>query len=233
MSNIPDGSFDTIELRQVVSSIKMMCRIEGSDHDRWLEKIVNDGAKRIDAGSQYLVQDAVLDVIDNEFSELPCDFDQLISLRYGSGTNCYGIYYVDLPFLKSCGCTMDNAAHFGNFMRIQDGKIFYYFGVVSPPGSSVEVTQVTLNYWAINKDENGLRVIYSAYEEALTHFGCWKFATAYYEKFPRGWAEEQRQNYVAQKEYIIGKWQQQQFRNKKRQVASTMNAIVNSKVWPH
>lgn len=231
-SNIPDGSYATIELTQCVSSAKMMLHLETADHDRWLEKLANDAAKRIDAGDQYVVNDVVLDVINDDYSDLPCDFDQLISLRFGAGNNCHGMIYVDLPFLKSCGCVIPNSAHYRNYMRIQDGQIFYYFGV-TPQNALAPVTQVTLSYWAINKDENGLRKVYSNYEDAITYFICYTFALSYADKYKPFVISEFKQNYIAQKEHIIGKWQQKQFRNKKRQIAQTANAWVSSKTWAH
>ncbi len=231
---IADGFYQTIEPRQVVASAKMALLLESSDHDRYLELLVNNGAKRMSVGSSYLVQDIVLDVVNNEYVELPCDFDTLISLRYGSGNGCYGMIYVDLPFLKSCGCTVpNNSSHYNNYMRIEDGKIYFYYGITGPPGTSTPVTQVTLSYWAVNKDKDGLRVIYSDWEECLTHYVCWKFSNAYFKNYPAGWSEGHRLNYVAQKESVIGAYQQNQFRRKKRQIASTVNAIVVSKTWSH
>ena len=231
-NNIPDGAYAVIELEQCVSSAKLFLRIETSDHDIWLKKLANDAAKRIDAGDQYVVKDKILDVVSNDYTDLPCEFDQLISLRYGAGDNCYGMAYVDLPFLKTCGCSIPNASHYGNYMRIQDGQIFYYYGV-TPQHATAPVTQVTLSYWATNKDENGLRKIYSVYEDAITYFICYSFALAYSERYKPFVISEFKQNYMAQKDFIIGKWQQRQFRNKKRQIAQTTNAWVSAKTWAH
>jgi hypothetical protein len=214
-----------ISAKQIVTSAKQQLRLESSDFDAWLEKLVNEGVRHLDSFQLWKKQVRVIPVVDGAAC-LPDNFGRLIALRTGSGDDCLKAIYVDMPFISSCGCTpsVESVSSAGIF-EIQDGKIVFH-----NPDQLSDVAEITLAYFGLNS-ENGLLKIHADYERAVTAYVCWKFALANFEKYPAYVQQSYASEWVAQKKWVRSKEVHDDFRNTRRQVSEWVHALVADKNW--
>ena len=212
-----------ISVKQVISSIKLQLRLEATDSDAFLEKIVNEGCRHIDALEVFAKFVKVLNIKDGEIC-LPTGFKNIIGLRLGTEGTCEPGMYVDLPFLKECGCAPDvQSISSAGVFEVQNDKIVFH--------SEVTATEATVAYIGLNLDSDGLQMIPDDWERCLTAYGAWRYTQSYFEMYPANKSEEYRLEFVAQKKWIKGKSVQDHFRNTRRQVAEIYHALLSDKVF--
>jgi hypothetical protein len=241
MPEIQQGIYSTISMDQCISGAKEELRMDTTDNDRWFRKLANEATRHIDAISLWEQDEECLDIIDQRV-ELPFNFEKLIAVRVGA-RGCYGnSVYVDLPFLVSCNCTTNNGnvTSYRNSFEIKDNHIVFHKAPSTSTTTTTNgvvttvtepATEATVAFWGLQVDENGLILVYADYERAITAYILWKYKRSIigerdsiiYE------CESHKTEWIAQKKWIKSKRVQENFRNKKRQIASITNAWLVAK----
>lgn len=233
MSEIQEGYYNTITLNQVISSVRAQLRIDTSDDDIWIEKLVNEGVRHLDGLSIFVKSFACLTVEDSR-AKLPHGYHSLIGIRFKQpdientdGTiitsqNYFGVTYVDLSFIQSSTST-NNVAVSSSYQIIG--------GCIQFNNTIEDGAKIQLAYWGLNVDNDGLFVVYEDYERALTAYACWKYCLQNYDKYPNNLYSTYMLEWKAQKKWIKSNDVRDHFQKNKRAMASTMNAIINAKTW--
>lgn len=222
---------DVITLQQCVSSAKMLLRIENSDNDIWFGKLGNDAIRRLNSPSIFVKNQVEL-TIHNCKAELPDDYQDFLAMRLHSDCNTdgvqsslqYGFVYVDYNFLKANKINADSnftQASTGTF-QINGGWILFY-------GNIEDGTVVDFAYKAKNVDENGLQVVYSRYEDALTSYICYNYCLSNPKEYIQYIITEHKMNWQAQKRMLKAYDARQSFNNEKAQIREIVNALVTDK----
>lgn len=211
-----------IDVKQVITSAKLQLRIESADMDAWFEKLANEGVRHLDSLNLWVKKVMVLDVKDNAV-RLPDNFRRIIALRLGADGDCTQAMYVELPFIKQCGCsqTVDTLDSTGIF-EIQGNQIVFH--------NDIDATQVTLAYFGF-REEDGLLQIEDDYERALTAYICWKYTVANFQEYPPNVQQHYMMEWAAQKKWIKSNEVYDHFKRTKRQVAEVVKALLTDKVW--
>lgn len=234
MDDIQEGYYNTITTNQIISSIKMQMKIETSDEDINLERIVNEGVRHLDSLSIFVKSFCCL-TVTNSRAKLPHGYHSLIGLRfkqadsydaYGNlipGFGYIGITYVDKAFLSTASLANNDVQSFTNY-QINGGCIHFNNEVADD-------STIQLAYWGLNVDEDGLFVVYEDYERALVAYGCWKYCLQNHNSYPMNITQTYMNEWKAQKKWIKSNDVRDHFRNNKRDMAATMNAVINAKTW--
>lgn len=232
------GIFATIPLTQCVASAKMQLRIgDTTDDDLWMEKLANEATRHLDCLSIFTKRQCSLDVHDGK-SKLPNGFYRLLGLRLGNGFDCGQMFYVDMPFLNSCGCVdVGLGVNFRNAVgafQIQNGYIIYSTNMTfTDPITHVvtAVTSVDLAFIGLNVDSDGLMVVRDDMERGVTAYICWMYCLQNADKYNSYQIEKWEQIWKAQKMWIQSVDLQNQFMNTRRQIAQISNAWVVDKTF--
>jgi len=115
---------------------------------------------------------------DGKVGKLPKGFIQLLALRVpcsarttdesGLYRNYDYFYYVDRPFLESCGATVpENALDYRQFFTIRNGYIYFN----QDAGEEIEMA-----FTCSNVDDEGFMLIYRRFQSALQYYAAWQFA---------------------------------------------------------
>lgn len=216
--DILGGSASYITVDQVISSIRLQMRLETSDEDVWLEKLIFEGVRHLDAMSIFVKSFSKLTVSDRR-AKLPQGYHSLIGLRIG----CLKMTYVDKPFLDNCGCDALNDITTNGY-QIVNGCIHFEDEID-------EGTEVVIAYWGLNVDRDGLFLIHEDHERALTNYACWMYCLQNHTVYPANLAATYMGVWKAQKKWVKSNDVRDHFRKNKREMASTMRAIINAKTW--
>jgi len=241
------GTFGTITSDQVISSAKMQLGIEVSDSDLFFDRLVNEGVRHLDSLSIFVHKECQLKVTDYK-AKLPNGFHNLIALRVSVNNSYTNITYVDMPFMQMYGCGVNGPQIYPyvNTCQIQNGYIVFHGGVIAPsgyltsdgkqiadPGMKVlqPIDYVHIAYWGLNIDKYGYLIIRDDYERALVAYCCWKYCQQNFEKYPNNLCNDYKMEWMAQKKWIKSNDVSEDFRLRKREMASVMNAIIKAKTW--
>lgn len=231
MSNRVDTETpDVITLQQCVTSAKMLLGIENSDNDIWFGKLGNDAIRRLNTLSIFIKKQCQL-TINNGRAVIPKEYQDFLAMRLNStpdSEGCvlrYGFVYVDNDYLSyNKNNNTPNAAvsNMKGVFQINGGHIIFYGGI--PDGTVVDFA-----YKAKNVDENGLQIVYSRYEDALTYFICYNFALSNFALFNQYIIAEYKMNWQAQKRMLKSYDARQSFNNDKAQIREITNALIVDK----
>lgn len=213
-----------IDVRQVITSAKMQLRIESADSDAWFENLVHMGMRHVDSLDVFVKQVRQLPIKDGVVC-LPKGFRQLIAFRTGVEGACSKGIYVDMPFIKNCGCSINvtDMVQMEGAAEIQNDKLVFH--------TETTDTECTLAYMGLNVDDNGIMLIPDDYERGLTAFVCWKYTQQNFEQYPITVSETYRREWLAQKKWLRSVAVQNDFRNTRRQISEVVKALVSDKIF--
>jgi hypothetical protein len=148
-------------------------------------------------------------------------YEYVATDNFTTGNSCSPILYADTKFLLSCGCDCDsNWRTFDQTFQISDGYIYLR--------SNIEVDTVKLAYMGLNVDSDGDMVVYEDFERGLMSYASWMFASAYYDIFPMSLADTYRRTWVAQKSWLKGAAQKENFEENKREIQNIFKSLLVS-----
>ncbi len=226
-----------ISIDQIISRAKIQLLIGNtSEHDDYLEIMISEGLRHLDALTLYVKKQCTLDIVDNK-AELPKGFQKLLMMRFiaaeldpvvidgvevpQSLPRCYPVFYVDTKFLNSCDCV--NSVGWNDYSGTAQivNNVLHFNSA-----SNMESGQIHVAYMGLNTDENGRILIYEEYERALSAYACNKFTMAYFEKYPIGLSDRYYEEWRAQKAWIKGGAFKDEFQRTKMEISSTINALI-------
>jgi len=224
---------------QIIASAKIRLRLtDTSAPDMALEHYILEGGRSINAIDSFVLRQKEIDVIDGR-AELPCDFYRFLAVRItdldetddvdNSWRNYDLVLYVNSPFLYSQGCVSsnDNYINFAQTFQIVDGYIHF--------NSQTPAQKIILSYQARNVDENGVPTFPEHYVRGLVAYACYQYGLSnpVTQLDSTGYSVNQIQSYqqewVAQRNYIIGSAVKMDARNRKAELMATVNALVTTK----
>lgn len=226
-----------ISIDSVLARTKIQLRIDSTtEHDDYLEIMISEALRHLDAITLYVKKQCTLDIVDNK-ATLPKGFQKLLMMRFISASlepeiidgvevprslpRCYPVFYVDTKFLSSCGC--DNYLGWTDYTgtaQIVNDTIHFN------SSTTMESGQVHVAYMGLNTDENGRILIYEEYERGLSAYACYMFTMAYSEKYPIGLSDRYQATWTAQKAWIKGGAWKDEFLRTKMEVSATVNALI-------
>jgi hypothetical protein len=218
--------YQTISLDDVRERTKMQLRLQNTtEHDDFIDVLVLEGLRNLNNLYQLKKSVCELDVEDNK-AKLPKGFVRLIALAFTDegGTNssgCSPILYADTRFLSSCGCEAEDGVY--NYLEtFQINKNYIHFR------SDIGTDKVRLAYYSLITDDYGNLVIYEDFERGLQAYACWNFMMAYYEDYPMNLTDMHRKTWVAQKAYLKGSAQAEDFQRNKREIQNIFKSKLVS-----
>ncbi len=231
-----------ISIDEIISRAKLSLRITNTtEHDDFLEVVISEGARHLDALTLYKKCQETLQIKDSK-AKLPNNFQKLLGLRlqktelvtsFINGQMvqnipipvCSPIFYVDKTFLSDCGCNNSDGnnilQNFRDTMQIINGYIIFN-------SQNIESGTCQLAFFGLNVDENGRLILYSEYERGLSAYACAQWFLAFpndnrsiaqYDRYMAIW--------VAQKSWIKGGAWKDEFQKTKMEIASMVNALVS------
>ncbi len=241
MGNIPTGlTAPTLGINAVLSSVKAEFKIEASDSDIWLFKMINESVRHVDLLTLFQKKTAILDV-KNNIACLPCGFYRMIALRFGQPPFCGTAIYVDIPFANSIGCCGGNVANgtsgifaFSNSFQIQGSNIVFNQAVnfdINGNFMPDPITKCYIAYYGFDVDEDGLFNLYADMERAIVAYVCWKYARQNFKEYPTAVRNEYRQEWIAQKKWLKSNAYYNNFMDTRWQIAEQSNAILVDKFF--
>lgn len=232
-----DGTFATVGIDQIVSSVKMTLNIETTDSDNYFDKLINEAVRHLDCLSIFKKCVQILSVTNN-MAALPQGFFRMIALRIGTDANCSDAIYVDVDFINTCGCSTGviNVNSNQGVYEIQGGYIIFHPNPVTvlPDGETIPsevITSCTIAYFGMNMDEDCMMKVYEYYERALTAYVCWKYTQSNFSEYPQYVQAMYMQEWIAQKKWVKSIDFQNNFRNTRLQVQEIVNAVLVNKNW--
>ncbi len=230
-------SKNTISINEVIARTKVQLRVDSTtEHDDYLEMMLSEGLRHLDALTLYVKGQCLLDIVDNK-AELPKGFQKLLGMRFiqtvtttetidgvevqTSTPRCSTVFYVDTKFLNSCAC--ENVAGFVDYSNTaQIVNNFIHFN----SSATIESGQIQVAYMGLNVDEHGRILVYEEYERGLAAYACYMFTMAYPEMYPIGISDRYYETWKAQKAWIKGGAWKDEFQRTKAEVSATVNALV-------
>lgn len=219
---------------QIVTRAKMRLRLmETSEHDLEILKLIEEGARGLNASSTYKISCHEAEIDCNK-AKLPDCYE---SLEYFCVNGCCGnctsppetipptpvvcscpsVFYFSKSALINSGCDDNSCGWYGNYFYIQNGYIYF--------SSTVTATSLKIWYVGFNVDENGLMVINEECERGLSAYAAFQFASSRPEAYQSQiglWNAE----WVAQKRYINGKKIIREFKLQKADISLLVNATM-------
>jgi hypothetical protein len=213
--------YTEIPLSDVVERAKMQLRLQNTtEHDDLITVFVMEGLRSLNNLYQINKFGCEIEVCDNK-AKLPKNFVRLIGLSFTSEDGCYPLLYADTKFLASCECETEDGVY--NFLdTFQIDKHFIYFR------TDLNIDKIRLAYYGLNMDAEGNMVIYEDFERALMAYACWNFSITYHEDYPMNLSETHRRNWVAQKAYLKGLAQAEDFQRNKREIQNIFKSKLVS-----
>ncbi len=228
------GLFATIPLTACVASAKMQLRVEDSSDDLWMEKLANEAARHYDSLSIFIKRQCTLDITNGK-AKLPNGFYRMLGLRLNGSFNCATLFYVDMPFLNSCDCSLATSArNLSGSFQIQNGYIVFgtNMSFTDPiTGDVITATSVDCAFIGLNVDSDGMMIVREDMERGISAYICWMYGLQNPDKFNTYQIEKYEQIWKAQKTWIQSIDIQNQFMNTRRQIAQIANAWVVDKTW--
>ncbi len=227
-----------INSEQIVVRTKGRLRLmETSEHDSYLLKLIEEGARGLNSSATYKIQCCEVDIDCNK-AKLPDSFESLeyfcIDGCCGNCTtvpvtvpptpvvcSCPSVFFYSKQALMNGGCDEDGSCGwYGNYFYIQNGYIYF--------SSTVTADTVKIWYRGFNTDSDGLMIVDEECERGLSAYAAFQFASSY----PEAYAPEQRSawnnEWVAQKRYINGKKVIREFKLSKPYISLLVNGqLVN------
>jgi hypothetical protein len=230
-------SKNSIPIDEIIARAKIQLRVGNtSEHDDYLEIMISEGLRHLDAITLYEKRQCNIDIVDNK-AELPKGFQKLLGMRFIKTTletqiingvptqvpvpSCSTVFYVDTKFLNDCDCgnLFPFALNYSQTAQIVNGIIHFNSG-------NIESGVLQVAYMGLNTDKNGRILIYEEYERALSAYACYMFTMAYSEEKSIGLADRYYETWKAQKAWIKGGAWKDEFARTKMEISATINALV-------
>jgi hypothetical protein len=94
--------------------------------------------------------------------------------------------------------------------------------------TDVKATKAVMTYLSRNLDEDCMMIMYENQERAVRSYISWNFTRMYFEMFPPNISESYRQEWMAQRRYLIGESFQREYLNNRTQIGSIYRALINN-----
>jgi hypothetical protein len=125
--------------------------------------------------------------------------------------------------LRQCQC---DDPEFRNYSDLQaTGEIVNGYWMFN---TDIKATKAVMTYLARNLDEDCMMIMYENQERAVRAYISWNFTRTYYELYPPNISESYRQEWMAQRRFLIGEAYQRDYLNNRTQVGSIYRALVNN-----
>lgn len=226
----------SISIDEVIARAKIQLRISNTtEHDDYLEIMISEALRHLDALTLYVKKQCILDIVDNK-ATLPKGFQKLLMMRFvvtelepeiingvevpQSIPRCYPVFYVDTKFLNSCDCTNPGWNDYTGTAQIVNNTIHFN------TATNMKSGQIHVAYMGLNTDEEGRILIYEEYERGLSAYACSMYTMAYPEQYPLGLSDRYNEIWKAQKAWIKGGAWKDEFNRTKIEIASVINALV-------
>lgn len=218
------GIATPISLKSVIASAKQQLSIDNTnEHDLFLYRLADEAIGQVGSLDTFVKQTECFE-IDNYRFELPNGFVRPIAMRLeGTSTDRINsnVVYFDKDFLRECQCEIpdnDNYPNLRSTGQIVDG--YWVFN------TDTTATHAVMTYLGRNLDEDCIMVMYENQERAVRSYLCWNFTRRFFKMFPPNISESYRQEWMAQRRYLIGENVARDFRNKRQQIGSIASALI-------
>lgn len=224
-----------ITTEQPVVLAKFKLRLEStSEHDAFLEKMVNSAASKLNATGTYTIQCHEAHIDCNQ-AKLPDNYDILVGFQFaGDGcSGCCGACTGGNALTAICECRSmytyyqwDVISHrpcswYGTYFSINGNFIHF-------PST---LTQDTIKIWyrGFNTDGNGLMILDEEQEECLACYAAYQFSVSYPESYTPKQMDTWLNGYKGQKAWLNGKAKIREFKLQKPYITKVVNAIMINK----
>lgn len=189
----------TIPLSQVISRAKVQTRESSAAKDLDYEIFAVEAMVNLRCLSSFAELTEEVDVI-NGSAKLPCGTASFLGATPYDNENCCtcgDLYYVNFPFLTSCGCPiLPYYRDCGEIFRILNGYVHLH--------QPTDIAKLQITYMGIPKDDEGLPVIDQRYEQALMHYICFMDSLQPGTKLTPRQADKHERLWVAQQAMLAG-----------------------------
>lgn len=208
----------SITSEDIIFEAKFLLRLrDTTDHDADMDILIEESLRHLDNIDTFDYCNYVFEVTDNKI-KLPKGFKRWGTLRFtelaASNPAAYispivipqpfnQVLYVDFPFLTSCEITPQQLQQNGMIPYTTLCKIKGNYIVFNSNITSV-YAQGELAYIGLAKDDNGRLLIKDDYTRAIKAYLCWKFSSAYPERYDRNQKQEWMEEWKAQKSWLKG-----------------------------
>ena len=228
-----------IDIEQVINRTKhRLGLMDTTLADAYLEKLINEGSLHINSLNQFIISCETLD-IECGMAKLPFGATDVIAFSFiGEGcSGCCSIshnpesgfdrnmmcscsqYYVsDRSVLVQMGELGCDGSLWNNRFTVQAGYLHF--------PSTVTSTEVRVWHRGYNMDGDGLMILDELQERGLSAYAAYEYALSNPQRFTPFQITEWKKTWVAQKGYLKGQAQQQDYRLNKDRMASIARAIV-------
>lgn len=215
-----------VSIKSVIASAKQQLRIANtSEHDAMLYRLADEAIGQVGSLDTFVKQTECFE-IENYMFELPNGFVRPIALRL-EGDNTMNtnsnVTYFNQEFLRQCQC---DDPEFRSYSDLQaTGEIINGYWMFN---TDIKASKAVMTYLARNLDEDCMMVMYENQERAVRSYISWNFTRTYYELYPPNISESYRQEWMAQRRFLIGEAYQRDYLNNRTQVGSIYRALVNN-----
>lgn len=230
-----------IDISSVVTEAKFLLGLEGTTkQDARIESLINQAAIHLNSLNTYVISCETVEVECGK-AKLPNSATEVIAIKSTTTSQCSGLCQVvedensvDDRFME-CGCVCGNffvadrnvltnfngnGCYGGNVFSVQSGYINF--------PSNTTLTEIQVWYRGYNEDEDGIMVIDELQERGLAAYAAYMFAISgtHFGKYDRMQIMEWKKTWVAQKPFLQGKAQQDDFRQNKGKFAAIARAVL-------
>lgn len=230
-----------IDIESIITDAKFNLGLEGTTRwDARLESLINEAGLHLNSLNTYIISCETIDV-DCAKAKLPASATEVIAIRPVDITECSGLCSVVADSnsvdgrTMECGCTCSNyfiadrdvltnfegnGCYGGNVFSVQNGYIHF--------PSNITLTQVKVWYRGYNMDCDGIMVFDELQQRGLASYASWKWAISgtHYSKYHPQQIRDWKNDWTAQKPFLQGKAQQDDFRQNKGKFAAIARAIL-------
>lgn len=215
-----------ISLKSVIASAKQQLRIaQTSEYDAMFYRLADECLGQVGSLDTFIKQTECFEIEDYKF-ELPNGFVRPIALRLeGDNTMEYNsnVTYFNQEFIRQCQCDDPEVRNYPDLQAT--GQIINGYWMFN---TDVKATKAIMTYLSRNLDEDCMMVMYEHQERALRSYLSWNFTRMYFEMFPPNISESYRQEWMAQRRYLIGESFQREYLNTRTQVGAIYRALINN-----
>jgi hypothetical protein len=226
------GQYGTTPINEIRDMAKLILGRRGrNDVDDTIDAFIVQGLKKLKAPSNLVQKDCKITLTDQKTGKLPKGYSQLVGLRVpcelrseqdnnGLWVNYDYYFYVDLPFIKSCGGQQEPDMYdYKRAFTIRNNYIYFY--------QEQGVDEVELSYLGANFDSDGFFLIYDKFAIALQFWASYMYALQNSKEYTQLQIGEFKSNWLAQKTMIIGDDLQALWNLQKHNI----QAIMQTRYW--
>lgn len=213
-----------ITLDDVRERTKMSLNLQSTtEQDDYLDVLILEGLRQLNTYYNLTKFTTCVEIEDSK-AKLPYGVSQVLGVRFvNEGGSCAPLWYADMKFLKTCQCSdIENVCSFVGTYMINGSYIHF--------NSDISSGKCEIAYMGLNVNDDGDLIIYEDYERALSAYACWKFMQTYHKDYPFNLTFEYKKEWVAQKTYLRGSAQAEDFQRNKREIQNIFNSLTISKL---